>query len=127
MAPSTLSARRVRLMRAVLLVCATLALGCDGEVVNLGSSERMLAGGDGGSVNVGGTTPGGAPQLWNLQATPVLADEGLVVANGTLDADMTELFYSKQSRASEAKTQIYRADATGSGFGGENALTLGTW
>ena len=87
----------------------------------------MLAGGDGGSVNVGGTTPGGAPQLWNLQATPVLADEGLVVANGTLDADMTELFYSKQSRASEAKTQIYRADATGSGFGGENALTLGTW
>src|SRR5882724_8796701 len=104
MAPSTLPARRVRLMRAVLLVCATLALGCDGEVVNLGSSERMLAGGDGGSVNVGGagTTPGGAPQLWSLQATPVLADAGLVVANGTLDADMTELFYSKQSRASEA-------------------------
>jgi hypothetical protein len=124
MALSALSARRAHSAHVVLLACcALIAAGCDGEVVNLGNSERLQAGGDGGSAGTmasGGTAQGGA-RMWS-EPQLVLALEGSVVANATFDATMMQLFYSVQPQGADMLTTIYRAD--GPDFQNGKAVTF---
>jgi hypothetical protein len=85
---------------------ALAVTGCDGDLVNLGTSQPLnTGGGDGGSAVVSGSGSGGgaeggtAARLWELQSAPVIPqEEGVQLANPTLTANMDELYYSTQER-----------------------------
>lgn len=113
-----LTARSACRTSAPPLLCSlALLAGCDGDVLNLGSTARSLTGGAGGGITA----------VWNVESEPVLAESAIIVANGTLDAEASELFYSRQTRENEAKTAVYRAEASGSGFNQGEPMTLGDW
>jgi hypothetical protein len=122
MAPGVSLARRVR--RAGAAGCVFLpfaALGCDGEVVRLGSSG-LLAGGAGGMAGVA------AAHVWDVQSTPIFPQvKDVLLANPTLTEDGTQLFYSQQERFGdpEPRPQIMRAVRDGTGWGSIEEQTLG--
>lgn len=101
-----------------LLGALALLSACDGDVLNLGNSGSLLSGGTGGAS---------ISAVWQVESEPVLAETAVIVANGTLDAEASQLFYSRQTRENEAKTAVYRAVANGSGFSQGEALALGDW
>jgi hypothetical protein len=111
MAPGASLARRVRRAGAACWVALPLAaLGCDGEVLNLGSSGLQAGGGSG----AGGSGGGGvvAPHIWEVRSTPIVTQvKDLLVANPTLTEDEHYLFYSEQERYGnpEPKPRIMRA------------------
>jgi hypothetical protein len=132
MAPGTLLARSARQPSAERLVClAMLALGCSGEVVNLGQSPSALpAGGsaDAGSGGAAGNASGGtAPQIWELQTQPLITQvENHLLANPTLTSTLQELYYSEQVRGGDPNpTGVWRAVRTSDGWATATPLMLG--
>jgi hypothetical protein len=113
MAPGALLARFVRPAHlALLLGLPVAALGCDGEVLNLGASP-LESGGAGA-----GSTAGTASRIWDVNPTPLLPQEPRVqLANPTLTADGMQLFYSTQERGSDKPVLIRMAKRGASGFG----------
>jgi hypothetical protein len=117
-----------------VLVALTLALAtaCDGDTVNLGTSERMLAGGQAGASGMSGASAGhgGGPlKLWQVDPSPVIPEErGLLLANPTLTDDQNELFFSAQQRSTDNinATTIWRAAPSGGSFGNPVPLKLGS-
>lgn len=96
MAPGASLARRVRRAGAACCVALPLAaLGCDGEVLNLGSSG-LQAGGTSGAGGSGGVV---AAHIWDLHSDPIIAQvENVLLANPTLTEQQDQLFYSVQER-----------------------------
>ena len=90
MALGALLARSARRTGAAWLVCLVPgALGCSGEVVNLGSSGLQASGG-------GSNVPRGT---WGVPSSPLFAQKaGILLANPTLTQGMDELYYSVQER-----------------------------
>jgi hypothetical protein len=122
MAPGASLARKVRRAgTAGLVSLATSALGCGGEVVNLGSSG-LQTGGAGGSGVV-------AAHVWDVQSTPVFPQvKDRLLANPTLTEDGTYLFYSVQERYGNPEPhapKIERAIREGSTFRNIAEQTLG--
>lgn len=99
-----------------------LAIGCSGEVVNLGSSPLQA----GGSAGAGGSG-GAAHALWSVQATPILMQEkGVLLANPTLTAAMDELYYSSQQRGGDPNPALVeRAVRVASSWSGMAPLSFG--
>jgi WD40-like Beta Propeller Repeat len=100
-------ARSVRRASALGLVCcAAAAVGCSGEVVNLGSSPLQ-----GGGAGSGGTV--GPRGVWGVQAQPLLMQvPNVLLANPTLTAAMDELYFSEQVRGAmpePKRTKVFRA------------------
>jgi hypothetical protein len=115
---------------------AIASAGCDGELVNLGTSQPLNTGGDGGGGGAAVSGSAGAgegamtAQLWQLQITPVIAqEEGVQLANPTLTADMQELYYSTQQRGGSPEpntTSVAHAVLLVDGrWGSVSTLTLG--
>jgi hypothetical protein len=121
MAPGVSLARTVRRAGAAGCVFLPLAaLGCDGEMVRLGSSG-LLAGGAGGTGGVA------AAHVWDVQSTPIFPQvRDVLLANPSLDEGM-HLFYSQQERFGnpEPRPQIMRAVWDGAGWGRIEEQTLG--
>jgi hypothetical protein len=97
-----------------------LAMGCGGEVVNLGSSELQAA----------GASAGGSQQhVWGLQTEPVLPEQSqLLVANPTLTASLDELFFSAQQRGGAPLpnvTGIKRVTRSDAGWSAASDVMLG--
>lgn len=122
MAPGASLARRVRRAGTAWLVSlAATALGCGGEVVNLGSSGLQT----GGAGGTGGTA---TARVWDVQSTPIFKQvENLLLANPTLTEQEEQLFYSRQQRFGdpEPRPQIMRALRDGTGWGTSEEQTLG--
>lgn len=121
MAPGALLARFVRPAHLALLLGLSFAtLGCDGEVLNLGASP--LESGGAGS----GSTAGTASRIWDVNPTPLFPQErNVLLANPTLNAQATQLFYSTQERGSDKPVSIRMAMGTPSGFGTSIEIDLG--
>lgn len=121
MAPGALLARFVRPAHRLLPLATLLfALGCDGEVLNLGASS-LQAGGAGA-----GATAGTTSRIWDVNPTPLLPQESKVLlANPTLKSDGSELYYSVQVRGPDAKVHFAVATPVASGFGNSMPLPLG--
>jgi len=97
------------------------ALGCDGEVLNLGSS-LLQAGGAGAAA-------GGPRDVWTASAQPLLPQEsGLLLANPTLTAAMDELYYSAQRRFGAPdpnRTKLMRRARDGTSWSDPSEPALG--
>jgi hypothetical protein len=100
------------------------SLGCDGEVVNLGSSGLQA----GGAAGTGGGAV--APHVWDVQSEPIFAEvENVLLANPTLTEDGTYLFYSQQERYGNPEPhppKIQRATWDGAAWSNIAEQTLGT-
>jgi WD40-like Beta Propeller Repeat len=118
MAPGALLARFVRpAQRSRLLGLPLLVLGCGGEVLDLGSSP-LASGGAAG-------TAGAASRIWDVNPTPLIPQEpDVLLANPSLNAEMSQLYYSAQERGSDATVRIEMATGSASVFGGQKALTF---
>lgn len=80
---------------------AWLCVACQGELVNLGSTDIELGGGSGGSV--AGAAPTG---VWDVSSEPLLQQqEGMLLASPTL-TDGGELFFSSQQRGSQGPDEL---------------------
>ena len=118
---------------ARLLSCACLLLGCDGDFVNLGTSERMLNGGDtgAGAPNVSGSAGSGGSiaQVWSLELDPVLAQsESVGFANPTFTTGGELYFTSLAHQGSSpepAPPLLKLARRTGAAFGSAIAVQVG--
>lgn len=116
-------ARSARRASCLGLLCCASAVGCSGEVFNLGSSPLQAGGaGAGGS---GGVTPG-PRDVWGVHSQPVLTPErNVLLANPTLTSAMDKLYYSSQERfgAPEPnKARVMRRAADGAGWAKEEPL-----
>jgi hypothetical protein len=121
MAPGALLARFIRPAHlALLLGLPVAALGCDGEVLNLGASP--LESGGAGSASTAGT----ASRIWDVNPTPLLPQkEKLLLANPSLNEGQSELYYSAQIRGADAKVHIEVATPVGSAFGNPTPVLFG--
>ncbi|MES1188061.1 MAG: hypothetical protein ABUL60_29860 [Myxococcales bacterium] len=129
MAPAAQLARHARQASVLgLACCAALALGCDGEVVNLGSSPLAAGGTGGASAGAGGVTSG-PDGVWSLQSQPLIPQEpGILLANPTLTAALDELYYSQQTRGADPlphPTTVQRVVALGTGWSAPTEQVLG--
>jgi WD40-like Beta Propeller Repeat len=116
--------RGARLLRALGLVCgALLSNGCDGEVVNLGSSSLQA-----GGAGAGGVTSG-PRDVWTVQSQPLLPQTpGILLANPTLTAAMDELYYSQQARGADPDphpSTVQRVVAIAAGWSASQEQLLG--
>lgn len=115
MAPGASLARRVRRAGAACCVALPLAaLGCGGEVLNLGSSGLQAGGSSGAGGNGSGGASGGvvAAHIWDAPSEPIIKQKAnILLANPSLTADEGFLFYSEQARYGnpEPKPRIMRA------------------
>lgn len=111
------------------LCCATAALGCSGEVLNLGSNPLQAGGAGAGAGAASGGVTGGPDGVWQVQSQPLLQQEpGVLLANPTLTAEMDELYYSLQIRGADPDphpTAVYRVVPSGSGWSAPKQQTLG--
>src|SRR4051812_2605658 len=117
-------ARGVR--RASVVCCVSLpltVLGCDGELVNLGSSG-LQAGGAAGTRGVA------AAHGLDVQSTPIFPQQqDVLLANPTLTERQDQLFYSVQERGGNPEPhapRIERATWDGTSWGSIAEQTLGT-
>jgi hypothetical protein len=120
MAPGASLARRVGRKGAACCVSLSLAaIGCDGEVVRLGSS----------GLQVGGTGGVAAARVWDVQSAPIFAQEkDVLLANPTLTDDGRNLFYSVQERGGNPEPhapKIERATWDGTSWGSIQEQVLG--
>jgi hypothetical protein len=103
------------------------SLGCDGEVVNLGSSGLQAGGGSGR----GGSGRGGvvAAHIWDVQSAPIFPQEaGVLLANPTLTEQQDQFFYSVQERGGNPfpnVPHIERRVLEGAAWGKASVLSLG--
>ena len=97
MAPGASLARRVRRAGAACCVALPLAaLGCGGEVLNLGSSGLQAGGSSGAGGNGSGGASGGvvAAHIWDAPSEPIIKQKAnILLANPSLTADEGFLFY----------------------------------
>ncbi|RYZ05110.1 MAG: hypothetical protein EOO73_21120 [Myxococcales bacterium] len=114
---------RSPLLALALAMGAGLLSACDGEFVNLGTSDAPL--GEAGR-------PGGPPliRVWQVAEAPLLPQmEGLLLASPSLTAS-GELFFSAQERGTSGgepkPTGVWHAPPVAGGFGAPTALQLGT-
>jgi WD40-like Beta Propeller Repeat len=122
MALSALPPGRATPASAACALALALCLGCEGELVNLGSSE-LHQGGAAGTSNSGGSAS--VEQVWALAATPLLPTvPGLLLANPTLKADLSELYYSVQSRAGADPPLTHVERANGIDLGARGPVTF---
>ena len=119
MARSRLSSPGVRRASATASLALCCLVGCNGDLINLGSSEPLVVGGEAGSSSAGASgggavQGGGGSSEWIASAEPVLSLEGYVVANPTLTSAGV-MFLSILPRG-ESDPHVYLAEASGDRF-----------
>ena len=123
MARSRLSSPGVRRASATTSLALSCLVGCNGDLINLGSSEPLVVGGEAGSSSAGASgggavQGGGGSSEWIASAEPVLSLEGYVVANPTLTSAGV-MFLSILPRG-ESDPHVYLAEASGDRFATPN-------
>lgn len=99
------------------LSCLT---GCDGTVVNLGNTERLMTGGDAGAAGsavagTGATSGSGGGPEWVPIAEPILIEPGHSLANPTFADDAEYVLFTRQAPGAD-NTRVWQAEREGDGY-----------
>jgi hypothetical protein len=125
----------VRRARAVAGLVASCALGCEGDVVNLGNTAPLSAGGagaGGSSLAGGGAQSGRGAAEWIRIDEPVLTDQQdkYALANPALPVTMDYMLFTRQLRGAP-DPHVWKAKRGADGgfskpdFANETAVPLG--
>jgi hypothetical protein len=116
----------------VALVAASLC-GCDGDLLNLGASAPLTAGGSGasgGSDTAGSTgnsgVAGAVTREWLEPQLLFPQDDELIVSNPTFADGETQLIYTEKASGDDKAARIYERRLSGGSWGSRRELELGT-
>lgn len=121
--------------RTALVALVALSLcGCDGDLLNLGTSEPLTGGGAGGSA--GSDTAGSAgssgvagddsSREWLEPQLLFPQDDELIVSNPTFTEQGDVLFYTEKPAGDDQLARIYRRTRVGAAWGDRQELDVGT-
>jgi hypothetical protein len=106
----------------VALVAASLC-GCDGDLVNLGTSAPLSGGGSAGAAGNGGAA--GTPlREWLAPQLLFPQDDALIVSNGTLTELEDALVYSEEPIGDDQIASISRRTRSGQAWGSRQKLEV---
>src|SRR5690606_7026354 len=99
--------------RAGAFACIALSglSGCDGAVVNLGNSGRLIAGGEGPVAGAAGSSAqsgAGGAREWVPQLEAVLIEPTHSLANPTFSAEADYVLFTRQALGADS-VRIWRA------------------